>query len=94
MRRAALERPRTLRVWRAHARLVHSNFPTDCLCDEQPGRFRKGQRVSGCGKPRCWLCKRAKLAKEPTSQQCRSNLSFREWAVEFGFSFPRQRKRW
>lgn len=49
MRRAALERPRTLRVWRQH---LAGHSDTDlCRCEFQPGRFRKGERVGGCGNP-------------------------------------------
>ncbi len=92
MRRASLERPRTLRVWRAHHRLIHDGLPTDCICDEQPGRFRKSQRVAGCGKPRCWLCKRHKLAKETTARDHRAALSYHEQAAEYGFGGPRPRR--
>ena len=85
MRRAALERPRTLRVWRDHNRFIHDNDPTGCTCDEQPGRFRKGQRIGGCGKSRCWLCKRHKLTKEVTFRDYRAAFSYRESAAEWGF---------
>ena len=57
MRRAFAERQRALRLWRAHNRLVHAGMGTSCVCDQQPGRFRKGQKIGGCGKSRCWLCK-------------------------------------
>lgn len=57
MYRAAIERPRTLRTWKAHNELVHNNVKTGCICDEQPGRFRKGERIAGrCGNRRCWMC--------------------------------------
>ena len=61
MQRAALERARTRNVWKAHVR-AHTG-PLVCACDLQPGRFRKGQRVGGCGRTRCWLCHGDKLAK-------------------------------
>lgn len=83
MRRAALERPRTLRVWRAHDRLIHEGVPTGCICEEQPGRFRKGQRVAGCS-PRCF-CKTDKLANVLKARDYRAALSYREQAAEFGF---------
>ncbi len=92
MRRASLERPRTLRVWRAHNRLIHDGLPTSCICDEQPGRFRKGQRVASCPKPRCWLCKSDKLGKHPKAREYRAALSYREQAAGFGFFVPTPRK--
>ena len=94
MRRAALERPRTLRVWRAHKRLVHDDRPTGCLCDDQPGRFRKGQRVGGCGRPRCGLCKRHKLNQEVSLRDWLEALAYREWGAEFGFVVRMPRKSW
>ncbi len=92
MRRAALERPRTLRTWRAHNRIIHENLPTGCVCDDQPGRFRK-VHAAGCGKPRCWICKSTKLLKEPTYQELRAAISYREWGAELGFFVPKLRRR-
>lgn len=92
MRRASLERVRTLRVWRAHNRIVHQNRPTHCRCDEQPGRFRKGQRTAGCSKPRCWLCKRHKLAHEPRLHEHRAAISYAERVAELGLALPKARK--
>ena len=67
MRRAALERARALRVWRAHNYLYHRfDDGPPCICDEQPNRFRKGQKQGGCGKPRCYLCHGDKLLGLPT----------------------------
>ena len=86
MRRAVLERPRTLRIWRAHNRLIHRGLPTSCICDQQPGRFRKGQRIGGCGRPRCGMCKRYKLDQKVTARDYRASLTFREWGLEFGFA--------
>ena len=60
MKRAAIERGRTVRTWRAH--LATHTRPVLCACDLQPGRFRKSQRVGGCGRPQCWLCHGDKLA--------------------------------
>lgn len=68
MRRAALERSRALRVWREHNRIVHNGLDTGCICDQQPNRFRKGQKRGGCGKPRCYLCHGEKLLDLPTYQ--------------------------
>ena len=94
MRRASLERPRSLRVWRAHNRLIHEGLPTSCVCEDQPGRFRKGERVGGCGRPRCGLCKRHKLYKEPTPRNYRAALAYREWGTEFGFVVRMPLKPW
>ena len=65
MRRAALERARTLRVWRAHNRVVHGGEDTGCPCDQQPGRFRKIS-LGDCGKARCYLCHHDKLLGIPS----------------------------
>jgi len=94
MRRASIERPRTLRVWRAHNRFIHDGLPTNCRCDEQPGRFRKGQRIGGCGRPRCGLCKRHKLTKVRTFAEYRAAFSYREWGDDLGFFVPKSRMRW
>lgn len=67
MRRAAIERSRALRVWKAHNRLIHNGEEdTGCVCDQQPNRFRKGQKQGGCGQPRCYICHGPKLLGEPT----------------------------
>jgi hypothetical protein len=92
MRRAAIERPRTLRVWKAHRLFVHEGRPTACLCDEQPGRFRKGQRVGGCPLYRCSHCRGHKLYQMPTLRDYRAALSYREWARELGFRMRMPRK--
>ncbi len=84
MRRASSDRARTLRVWRAHQHLVHPAVDSLCIRDHQPGRFRKGQRVAGCGRPRCHLCKLDKLLGIPGRQQRRSDASYREWLIELG----------
>ena len=85
MRRAAFERARTVRVWRAHLLTVHPDGVNGCACELQPGRFRKGQRVAGCGLVRCFVCKGSKLLGRPTLQEERSDISFNEWLREFGF---------
>ena len=92
MRRATLERPRTIRTWRAHNLLIHHGLPTSCRCDKQVGRFRKGQRVGGCGRPRCGLCKAHKLFSKPTARDYRAALSYREWASELGVSVRMPRR--
>ena len=79
MKRAALEKPRTLRTWKAHQRFVHGNRETGCICDKQAGRFRKGQRQAGCGKPNCYLCQGSKLLGLPTRESMRADALAREW---------------
>ena len=83
MRRASFERPRTLRTWRRHLALIHSDGEILCVCEFQAGRFRKGQRASGCGKPRC-MCHYPKLFGLPTRQLVRSNHSYCEFLEELG----------
>ena len=92
MRRASLERPRTIRTWRSHNRIIHNDLATGCICDEQPGRFRKGQRVAGCGRPRCGLCKWYKLNHVASPRDYRAALAYREWGIEFGFTVRMPRK--
>jgi hypothetical protein len=60
MYRAAVERPRTFATWAKHQHIVHPQGST-CVCDVQPGRFRKGQKQAGCGKT-CYMCKPWKRA--------------------------------
>jgi hypothetical protein len=76
MRRAAEEKTRTLNVWRRHLRMHGATLA--CVCEFQAGRFRKGQRIGGCGNSRCWLCHSAKLLGEPTLQQRRNATSYVE----------------
>jgi len=95
MRRAALERARTLRVWQLHLQLAHPGpEPPLCRCELQPGRFRKAERIGGCGKPRCWLCKCDKLLHTPTRQDRLSDISYHEWLAELGRNAPRRRQRY
>ena len=80
MRRAAIEKHRTLRIWRAH--LATHKQPVVCSCDLQPGRFRKSQRIGGCGRTRCWLCHGEKLAGHPTQGDVRAIARYREGLIE------------
>ncbi len=84
MRRASIERGRTLRVWRKHNGYVHDGEATSCRCDDQPGRFRKSQRFAGCGRVRCHICQFEKLFSIPDLQQRRADVSYREWLAELG----------
>ncbi len=76
MKRAALENARTVRMWRQHP--ASHAAPVICACEFQVGRFRKGQRVGGCGKPRCFLCHMAKLARIPKVQERRASATLHE----------------
>jgi hypothetical protein len=81
MQRASVERLRTMHVWRQHLSR-HGPGPIICQCEWQVGRFRKGQRLGGCGKARCYLCHGDKLLKRPTLQQRRADRSYHEWLHE------------
>lgn len=72
MRRAAIERPRTLRTWRRHIARTHGGDTSLCICDRQPSRFRKGQRVGGCGNARCFVCHYEKILDLPTIQEIKA----------------------
>jgi hypothetical protein len=87
MKRAHEERPRTIHVWRQHL-AWHGSDPLACVCEFQIGRFRKGQRVGGCGKARCYLCHGEKRCKRPTPQQRRADVSYKEWLHELYASEP------
>jgi hypothetical protein len=80
MKRAALEKARTVRTWRRH--LASHAAPVVCACEFQVGRFRKGQRIGGCSKPRCFLCHMAKLSRIPNVQEQRAVATLREGLAE------------
>jgi len=80
MKRAASERLRTLHVWRKHSRAHRGEVL--CRCEWQPGRFRKAQRVGGCGRPQCWLCHYDKLAGLATLQERRALARLNEGVAE------------
>jgi hypothetical protein len=90
MRRWHEDYPKTHREWREHylshvrQNISYSRAPgrdpfeIDCICDEQPGRFRK-RRAWGCGKTRCLLCHSEKYPKRQTSRdERRSEIKLRE----------------
>jgi hypothetical protein len=81
MRRAAQDRSRTRRTWSLHLR--SHGVQARCVCEHQPGRFRKGQKVGGCGKPRCWLCHEDKLGQIPTPQDLRERARMRDGLMEY-----------
>lgn len=80
MKRAALERARTIRTWQRH--LARHTQPQTCVCEFQAGRFRKGQRIGGCGQPRCHGCHGDKLARLDTMQERRAAEGMREGLAE------------
>ena len=80
MRRAAEEKVRTLNVWRRH--LWTHRGTVACVCELQIGRFRKSQRIGGCGNARCWVCHSAKLSGELTLQQLRGAAIYTEGLAE------------
>jgi hypothetical protein len=94
MRRAAAEHAQTISTWRQH--LATHTGEILCICEFQTGRFRKSQRVGGCGKSRCWLCHRVKLEKLATPGEQRQFVAFIEGMIEIGVSpvlRPRPRRR-
>src|SRR3972149_11115447 len=82
MRRAATEKSRTLQTWRDH--LATHAAKIACTCELQPGRFRKSQRIGGCGRPRCWLCHYDKLAGNLSVRDRRSIANEREGIAALG----------
>ena len=66
MKRAAVEKLRTLNIWRRHIRWHRDQGARTlaCVCEAQVGRFRKGQRIGGCGNTKCWVCHSEKLGGE------------------------------
>ncbi len=80
MKRAASEKTRTLQVWRKH--LIKHRGNLQCVCEFQPGRFRKAQRVGGCGRTQCWLCHGDKLAGLATLRERRAAAALCEGLVE------------
>jgi hypothetical protein len=89
MKRASEEQARTLRVWREH-RDEHVMHATDgcgipgvrpedlvtCVCDNQAGRFRKGQRAHGGCSGFC--CKSFKFLKITKKYQRQADISCEE----------------
>jgi hypothetical protein len=93
MRRASVERSRTVNVWRAHLRRSHPVEPILCRCEFEVGRFRKAQRIGGCGNSRCFLCHGDKILGRPTLQELRARDRQREALREMtgGSSMPNPR---
>ena len=91
MRRASVERDRTVRTWRLHHFLVHRASETLCVCERQPGRFRKGLKVSGCSRPRCLKCKAPKVLGRPSADILRADKRYFAMLWELGLE---ARYRW
>lgn len=75
MRRASIDRPRTLRVWLEHHKYherLNATHPgglnVTCPCDRQPGRFRKKKPLD-CGNTKCGICHRDKFPKRQKTRQ-------------------------
>ena len=84
MRRAAMERARALRVWKARNSIIHfGEEDTGCVCDQQPNRFRKGQKRGGCGKPRCYLCHGDKPLGIPTEKDLVADDRYRDSVLDY-----------
>ena len=81
MQRAEIERVRTIRTWRSH--LLTHGAQVLCVCELQPGRFRKSQRVGGCGRARCWLCHSDKLSGRLTMRELRAVANHSEGLAEY-----------
>ncbi len=86
MYRATIERARTLKAWKLHSYWIHDDEETGCVCDEQPNRFRKGERPLGrCGDRHCPMCygwldeKRLGI---PTHRQRREDLRYLEQVLD------------
>lgn len=77
MKRAAEERTRTVREWKRHVAITHAGDASRCLCDRQPGRFRK-VHGTGCHRPRCMACHGEKILKIPRRAQRRANESYHQ----------------
>lgn len=90
MYRAAKERPLALRKWKAHNKLVHLGKKTGCICDEQPNRFRKTDRIAGrCGNRHCWMCYGIGDEKRmgiPTHNQIKETMSYKEQLQDLEYS--------
>ena len=89
MYRAAIERELALKEWKLHQKWVHNGEKTGCVCDEQPNRFRKGERALGrCGNKRCLMCygydeKRLGI---PTHNQKKQDLRYKEQLLDLELS--------
>ncbi len=75
MKRAAIERQRTIKTWKAHLYLAHRDElmagAVRCVCDLQANRFRKGQKMLGCGRPKCSMCHYEKVFNIPKARDLR-----------------------
>jgi len=80
MKRAALDRQRSVRAWRRYMAAPDlAGHPDRSL---QPGHFRKGLRIGGCGNSGCRLCHAGKIDGYPTLQEWRHSFSYREQLLD------------
>jgi hypothetical protein len=94
MTRAARERRRTVRRWRAF-RTVQAAFvpPPGERGSLPPGRFRKTLRLGGCGRARCPLCHGEKLDGRPTFREEVARRGYREALREADLAHLDRRQR-
>lgn len=92
MRRAAIERGATVRRWRATLRFRSVPFAEPDRRHRSVNRLRKGPRLGGCGRSRCWLCHEEKLLRRPTPQEYRAAWTAWEERQEAGFAARKPRK--
>lgn len=85
MRRAAVERKRAVNVWKKHfaqhvrqQQQAGGQKPIACGCDLEVNRFRKGQKMFGCGRPRCYACHGDKLLGNKKHSVKKRELSYSE----------------
>ena len=87
VKRAALEKNRTRRTWKkhisfAHAYEIQTTGITACICDQQVNRFRKGQKMLGCGQPQCMSCHPGKVLGKPTIAELKARVVEKEGRSE------------
>lgn len=87
MKRAALERPRTVREWQRHVAAVHDGDIGQCVCNQQPGRFRKTDAFD-CGVTRCRVCHYDKFLgrRYKTFAEIKSDITYREQLIDLDLS--------
>ena len=84
MYRAAKERARALRIWKAHIDIIHGgDHDTGCTCDIQVNRFRKAQKKAGCGKPGCVMCHYEKIFSIPTIADKKANDRYKDSLLDY-----------
>ena len=75
MKRAALERPRTVRELRRHIARDHDDVP--CWCKSQAGRYRKRDAFAR-GRARCGVCHSHKNPRLLSRAERKAEITYRE----------------